>query len=148
METIKITNQYLDTMASSLVIQTIIKKSFTAKTSYWLARVFDKLQREAKIYLAERQKMIEKYAKRHQSDGEKKDKDGKIVKSWKKGDMISDGQSVSLTDIKEFTKEINELTEIEIEIGINKIAFDLEKEAACTIEEMAILLPLLDVKEI
>lgn len=138
METIKITNQYLDTMANNPVIQTVIKKSFTAKTSYWLARVFDKLQREVKIYLSERQKLIEKYAKRHNEDG----------KEWKKGDMITNGQTVSLINVKEFTKEINELTEIEIEIGINKIEFDLEKEPACTIEEMAILLPLLKTKEI
>ena len=143
---IKVTNAYLDTTANSPTVQTIIKKSFTAKTSYWLARVFDKLRREAKIYLSERQKLIEKYARRYEKDGEEK-KDGKVIKSWKKGDMISDGQSVSLADMAGFTKEINELTEIEIEIGINKIKFDLEKEPTCTIEEMAILLPLLDVKE-
>lgn len=136
-ETIKITNQYLDTMTNNPVVQTIIKKPFTAKTSYWLARVFDKLQRETKIYLNEKQKLIEKYAKRYDADG----------KNWKKGDMITDGQSISLTNIKDFTKEINELTEIEIEIGINKITFDIEKEPACTIEEMTILLLLLDVKE-
>ena len=51
--------------------------------------------------------------------------------------MVSDGQSISLTNIKEFTREINELTEIEIDIGINKIKFDLDKEPSCTIEGMA-----------
>lgn len=136
-ETIKITNGYLDTMANSQIIQGIGKKAFTAKTSYWLARIFDKLQRELKIYLAEKQKLIEKYARRYKEDG----------KTWKKGDMVSDGQSVSLTNTKDFTKEINELIEIEIEIGFNKVIFDLEKEPNCTIEEMSILLPLLEIKE-
>ena len=146
MKTIKITNAYLDTMINSPIIQTITKKPFSAKTSYWLARAFDKLQREAKIYLAERQKLIEKYAKKHEEDGEER-RDGKVINSWKKGDMVSDGQSVSLTNMKEFTREINELTEIEIDIGINKIKFDLEKEPACTIEEMALLLPLMEVDD-
>jgi len=143
---IKVTNAYLDSMANSPAFQVIVKKQFSAKTSYWLARVFDKLQREAKIYLAEKQKLIEKYAKRYEEDGEEK-KDGKVVKSWKKGDMIGDGRSVSLTDVDGFTKEINELTEIEIGIGIDKIEFDLDKESNCTVEEMGSLLPLIEVKE-
>jgi len=134
---IKITNGYLDKLANSPITQVIIKKPFTAKTSYWLARVFDKLQGETKIYFSERQKLIEKYAKRHDKDG----------KDFKKGDIVSDGQNVSLDNIIEFQKEITELTEIEIEIGINKIEFDLDKEPACTVEEMGILMPLVSVKE-
>jgi len=145
-EKIKITNGYLDTIANSPVVQAIVKKSFTAKTSYWLAKVFDKLQREARIYLAEKQKIIEKYAKRHDEDGAEK-KDGKVIKSWKKGDMVSDGQSVTLDNVVEFQKEITELTEIEIELGINKIEFDLDKEPVCTVEEMGLLMPLVSVKE-
>jgi len=136
-EKIKITNGYLDTMANSPVVQAIIKKPFTAKTSYWLARAFDKLQREAKIYLAEKQKIVEKCAKRHDKDGE----------GFKKGDMVSDGQSVTLDSVAEFQEEITELTEIEIEIGINKIEFDLDKEPVCTVEEMGLLMPLVSVKE-
>jgi len=60
--------------------------------------------------------------------------------------VISDGQSVFLTDVEGFTKELNELMEIELDIGINKIEFDLEKKLVCTIEEMVILLSLLDVE--
>ena len=143
---IKVTNAYLDSIANNSSFQVIVKKQFSAKTSYWLARVFNKLQREAKIYLAEKQKLVEKYAKRHEEDGEEK-KDGKAIKAWKKGDMIGDGKSVSLNDVEGFTKEINELTEIEIGIGLNRIDFDLDKEANCTVEEMGILLPLIEVKE-
>ena len=143
---IKVTNQYLDNMANNPTFQVIVKKQFSAKTSYWLARVFDSLQSKAKIYLAEKQKKVEKYAKRYEEDGEEK-KDDKVVRSWKKGDMIGDGKSVSLNDVEGFTKEINELTEIEIGIGIDKIEFDLDKEPACTVEEMGSLLPLIEVKE-
>ena len=134
---IKVKNEYLDTMANSTVIPAIIKKDFTTKTSYWLARVFDKFQSEAKIYLAEKQKIIDKYALRQEKDG----------KDFKKGDIISDGKNISIKDVAGFTKEANELAEIEIEIGLNKIEFDFDKEPSCTVEEMALLLPLITVKE-
>jgi len=143
---IKITNAYLDSIANNSSFQVIIKKQFSAKISYWLARVFDKLQREAKIYLAEKQKLVEKYAKRYEEDGEEK-KDGKVIKTWKKGDMIGDGRSVSLNDVDGFNKEINELVEIEISIGLDRIEFDLDKEPNCTVEEMGTLLPLIEVKQ-
>jgi len=45
---IKVTNAYLDSIANNSSFQVIVKKQFSAKTSYWLARVFNKLQREAK----------------------------------------------------------------------------------------------------
>jgi O-phosphoseryl-tRNA(Cys) synthetase len=130
-------------MVNNPILQVITQKQFTAKTSYWLARVFDKLQREAKIYLAEKQKLIEKYARRYEADGEQKDNTGKVIKSWKKGDIVGDEKSVSLSDAEGFTKEINELTEIELDIGINKIEFDFDKEPACTVEEMSLLLPII-----
>ena len=143
---IVITNRYLDRAIMRTpeghqltpLVKAIIKKSFTAKTSYWLARVFDKFPGKFKIYLSEQQKLIEKHAKRHEMDGD----------GFKKGDMITDGQSVSLDNIQEFQREITELTEIEIEVGINKIDFDLDKEPSCTVEEMSLLLPLIGVKEV
>ena len=74
---------------------------------------------------------------RHEEDGE----------SWKKGDIVSDGQSVSLKDAKMFTKKLNELVEIEIDLGLEKVKFDLDKEPKCTIEEMRLLMPLIEVGE-
>ena len=65
---------------------------------------------------------------------------------WKKGDIVSDGQNVSLDDVAGFQKDIAELTGIEIEIGINKIPFDLDKEPTCTVEEMSLLLPFIGVE--
>ena len=136
MESIKIINAYLDTLARNQdVLQTIVKKSFTAKTSYYLARILDKLQKETEIYLAEKQKIIEKHAKRHEDDGT----------TWKKGDMVINGESVSLSNINAFTKDFNELINIEIDIKIDKIEFDLEKEPACTVEEMSVLLPIISI---
>ena len=146
-EKIKVTNAYLDNMVNNPIFQVIIKKQFSAKTSYWLARTLDKLQQEAKIYLAEKQKLIEKYANRYEKDGEEKDKEGKVIKKWKKGDMVGDGRSVSLSDVEGFTKEINELIEIELDLNMKPILLDFDVEPSLTIEEMTLLLPLVEVKE-
>ena len=149
-EMIKVKNGYLDTIsteANDLIVKAIIKKDFTPKVSYWLAMVFDKIPSIAKVYASERQKKIEKYAKRYEADGEEKDKNGNVVNSWKKGDIVSDGQSVSLTDVKAFSEEINELVEIENKLDIERIPFDLNEEPKCTIEEIRLLIPLIDVGE-
>jgi len=135
MKKIKVTNGYLERIISN---SSIIKKSFTTKTSYWLARIFDRFRQEAKVYFSERQKLIEKYAKRHDKDGE----------GFKKGDMVMRGQDIILENVGEFQKEMASLSEIEIEIGFDKIPFDLDKEPPCTVEEMELLLPLIEVKEI
>jgi len=133
-EKIIITNGYIDTVINSSIISEITKKQFTAKTSYW---VFDKIGNDSKVYLSERKKLIEKYAMRYEADGE----------TWKKGDIVSNGDSISLGNIQEFNAEMAELTEIEIDLGINKIAFDLIREPACTIKEMSLLIPLIAVEE-
>ena len=138
---IKITNAYLDTIINGGVLQVIAKKPFTAKTSYWLVRVFNKLEKEGEIYFSERRKLIEKHAKRHDKDGEEGEK------KWKAGDMISDGQNVSLNDAELFMVDLRELTSIEINLGLDKIPFDLDKEPSCTVEEMGILMPLIEIKE-
>ena len=138
---IKITNGYLDTLGSNSNFQDLAQKPFTAKTSYWLARVFDRIQKEGAIFFAERQKLIEKHAKRYEADGEEGER------KWKKGDMISDGKSVTLNDVEAFSRDLKELTEIEIDLGLHKIKFDLDKEPVCTVEEMSLLMPLIEVKE-
>jgi len=138
---IKVTNGYLDGLGSNSLFQDLAKKPFTAKTSYWLARAFDRIQKEGAIYFAERQKLIEKHAKRYEKDG------GEGERKWKKGDMISDGKNVSLDDVVGFGKDIKELIEIEIDLGLKKIKFDLDKEPACTVEEMTVLVPLIEVEE-
>ena len=74
---IKITNGYLEMIGSNSLFQELAKKPFTAKTSYWLARVFSQLQKEGEIYFAEKQKLIEKHAKRYDAAGKKANGNGR-----------------------------------------------------------------------
>ena len=60
--------------------------------------------------------------------------------------MVSDGKSVSLKDAEGFVKDMKELTEIEVDLGLELILFDLDREPPLTIEEMTILLPLISEK--
>ena len=117
----KIKNRYFETLTE---IAPLLKKEFSAKTSFYLARLFDKIQTESKVYFSEKQKLVEKYAKRDD-----------------KGEIVSSGGSVSLDNPEEFTRKLEEILSIEIDIGLDTIIIDFDKEPKMTIEELMILLP-------
>ena len=56
---IKITNEYIDKLGASEVTKTLLKKEFTCKTSYWLARIFNEIEISSKIFISEKQIYIE-----------------------------------------------------------------------------------------
>lgn len=125
---IKIKNSYIESVDSKGVLQNIIRKGFTAKTSYWLATIFIKLEEASKIYFGEKKKLIDKHAMRDDKD-----------------EVISDGRGTTLRNPTAFNDELIELLEIEIDLGVKKVNFDLDMEPKCTIEEMGLLLPLIEV---
>lgn len=126
---IKITNSYIDRLEIDNVLKDVLKKEFSAKTSYWLANIFNEIQELSKIYLAERQKLIERYAKRNE-----------------KNEIITDGMNVSIKDVNEFSQKLKDLLDIEIDLKTKKIVFDLDIEPKCSVDEMFILLPLVEVE--
>jgi hypothetical protein len=117
----KIKNRYFETLAK---VQPLLQKEFSAKTSFHLARLFSKIETESKIYFAEKQKLVEKYAKRDT-----------------KGEIVSSGDSVTLENPGEFTQKLEEILSIEIDLGLDTIEIDFDNEPKLTIEEMMILLP-------
>jgi len=117
----KIKNRYFETLTG---VAPLLKKEFSAKTSFHLARLFDKIQTESKVYFSEKQKLVEKYAKRDD-----------------KGEIVSNGGLISFDKPKEFTKKLEEILSIEIDIGLDTIIIDFDKEPTMTIEELMILLP-------
>jgi len=107
--------------------QSIMSKEFTATTSFHLARIFSKLESESKIYFSEKQKLVNKHAQ--------KDDNGKAI--------INDG-NYTILNLDEFSKEFNELLEIEIELGLEKIKMNLDNEPNFTVDEMIILMPFIE----
>jgi hypothetical protein len=80
-------------------------------------------------------------------------KTAKAISEWSKGKIRADNNgNVSIENIPEFQKALNELMDIEVDLGINKIEVDLTKwETNPNIDlldgnEMDLLLPMLDVK--
>jgi len=157
-ETIKIKNRYFEERVlgpmrqdgSQLVsrnFQSLMDKKIFPheyKPNWWVGRAFDKIVQEMKAYIKARQDLIRQYAKKHEKDGKETDENGKIIKEWKKGDPMSfaDGTPV-WEDYDAFVKDLEELQEIEIDLGIWKIEFDPEKGPDSTPGEDQILIPLL-----
>ena len=123
---IKITNHYFETLATKNV-QELLSKQFTAKTSFFLARLFDKLEKESKYYFDQKQKLINQYAK--------KDDDGNPVQK--------DGM-VTLDNPEKFSSELEEVLKININFEWEKVKIDFDKEPALSIDEMMILLPFVE----
>ncbi len=145
-ETIKIDNAYFEKMSGE-VFQGLIKKNgFEAvKPRYWVSKALAKIESESKHYLKNKQDLVDKHAIKHQEDGERKDEKGKVIQKWKKGDpIVLPNGSVQFEDGNVFLKELKELQEIEIDIGIPRVQFDEPPDV--TIEEGMLLIPILEDK--
>jgi hypothetical protein len=123
----KVKNEFFETLTD---LKPIMEKDFTARTAYWLAKVIQKVETEANAYFTQKQKLIEKYAA--------KDENGKMVSL--------DGGRVKLEDSEKFQAEFKELLEIEVDFGIEKIPFDLDREPGMKIPEMNMIIPFIEVK--
>jgi len=138
----RVTNGQLEELLSR---GQIMDKPLTAKTAYWIARVIDKCKQEARVYLKRKDDLIEKYAARHESDGEEV-RGGKVIKKWKAGDLIREGDGIRLSDPRAYLEELAELQGIEIEVSIEKIFIDFEKEPNLTAGEILPFLPFIEEK--
>jgi len=114
------------------------------KPRYWLKRILEKIIAEAQNYQKVKQDLIQQHTKKYESDGKETDKENKVIKEWKKGDFISFPTGIpDFIDSAKFTAEFQELLDIEIDLGFEPIAFDLEKGPDAVGQEYFLLLPLL-----
>ena len=120
---IEIKNEYIEMIGNSAIVQGLVKKTFTAKTSFWLATIFGKIEEISKIYFAEKKKLIDRYAKL--------DKDGKIIE---------------IENMSNFNKDLKALMDIKSVLSVEKIKYNLDEEPACSIEEMGLLLSFIEVE--
>jgi len=99
-------NREMVTIGTSL--KSVLTKSLPIITSYTLTKNIDILNKELKAFDKERNKLIDKYGKR--------DDDNVIVKDKKGGVIIAEPES--------FTKDLNELLDIENTLEVYVINFD------------------------
>lgn len=144
---IKLKNSYFEIiMANQETFNGILNKPFPAKTGYWIGRAIDKIQSQSKTYFDAKQRLIKQYA---EIDGEgnlkanvnklsdkeigsmasilNKERLDEVVMLCKIG---ATNESVLWSDEKggfaAFIKELGELQEIEIDLGMDEIEVDFD----------------------
>ena len=139
-KTIKLPNSYFERV-NTPIFQALMQKDIfeEVKSRYWLCRALDKVMQESRHYFEEKQKLIRKYSKKYTEDG------GDEKRKWKKDDPVAlpSGEPV-WEDFDAFLKDLGELQQIEIDLGINVIQFD--KPPNVPINEMTRLLPFIEKK--
>jgi len=98
------------------ILGAISQKQLPVKVSYAIAKNISKIQAELKIYNAEREKLIEKYAEKGE-DGKVKSENGSI--------------KIQKEFIEKWNKDIKELMAIENEIEIHKFKLSELDGKAC-----------------
>jgi len=141
--------QYADIeVASGEDFQSARKKTFESKeVSIWLARLSHKLRTEGVHYFEEKQRLVQEHALKHESDGEER-RGNRVVRSWKKGDLVSDERGVKFRDVPAFLNALADLQQIEIEIAdMDRISSDLEASPPLTPAEIEALMRFVNIKE-
>lgn len=143
---IVVKNHYFETAnPGNATFQRLIKKQVfkNAVSRYWLSRALTKVGQLAKAYLDVRTEIARNHAQKHDKDGEQKDKEGNVTRSWKKGDPITfpDG-SVSIQDTEGFRNDIKALQEEEVDLGVPQVPFN--EVLDLPLEEEMIILPLME----
>lgn len=107
----KITNAFFEQNVNqdSPLIKLCQCNQLPAKTSYWLSRLLAALEPLNKTYASERRKLIEKWCDKE--DGKPKEENGQYKLS---------------EHMEEFSKEYQELLEIELDIDLDTIEIALD----------------------
>lgn len=157
-ETIKVKNSYFEgcfrigprgqpifsPAFQGLLNKNIFPEEF--KPRYWLGRALDRITQEINSYVKAKQSLVRIHTKKHEKAGERKNPDGSLTR-WKKGDpvLLENGEP-DWIDYEAYINETNQLMEIEVDLGICRIAFDPDKGPDAIGQEMLLLLPLLEEK--
>ena len=110
-EKIKVANSFFERSQEFALVKLCRSNQLPPKVSYWLSRILKEIIPLNKLYLEEKQKLIEKWAD--------KDEEGKII--------VQNERIFFKEHIGDFNSDITELTSIENELSINKIEISLDK---------------------
>ena len=145
-ENIKIPNSYFERV-NTPTFQSMMKKDIfkEVKARYWLGKALDRVEQESRRYFKEKQKLITQYAKKHTKAG-KEERNGQMIKRWNKGDPITlPSGEPDWENFDAFVKDLGELQEIEIDLGMKKVEFTDPPDLP--VGEIMLILPLIEEKE-
>lgn len=122
-----------DLVNSTETLQKLAQKDFKAKLAWSIARLLKSAEVEIQSFNEARMNLIKKYGE--------KDENGELVTD-ENGNCKIENESIN-----EFSNELNELINTEVEINANKISLDLLEDVDFTPSEIAILEPFVDIDE-
>ena len=114
------------------IVRQVMKRDKPFKVEYWITRVFDVIEREAKSFQKARMKVMEKHAKKGDDDVPLKDGAGQYIYETDE-------------DRENMKAEYFEFLETEIEIPMKPITIDLmdSNMPKFNTEEMKIIVPIM-----
>ena len=118
---------------STETLQKFSQQDFKAKLAWSIARLLKAAEAEIQSFNETRMNLIRKYGE--------KDENGELVTD-EKGNCKIVPESIT-----EFSNELNELIETEVEINANKININLLEDIDFTPSDMAILEPFVEMGE-
>ena len=162
--------------APNQAMESLKAKKLPVKAQYWIRRVLDKIERSFKILEDTRQELVKQHAKKDDqgnpliimADFKKITDKAKDIDGYKEayaGDFVSQktaeaiskacnisaegNGNISIENIQDFQKDINDLMATEVDLGIDKIKidFDVWEDSRYDVidgKEMDLLLPMLD----
>lgn len=144
MNSVKVQNRFFELFTPEIT-KLISNKDFRTRTSHWISRWIDKCESEARLYFRSKEKLLHKYARRYEADGQITDATGNVLRRWKKGDLVMEGGNILLNDPERYLDELASLQDDTVEIlGINPIPFDEAKEPRVSPGEMRLLNPIIE----
>jgi len=132
----QITNTMVRNHAINPAIESIKTKKLPVKDQYAIRRCLAKITDDFKVLEEARQALVSHYAE--------KDIGGKVIEA--------EGGGITIKNVMEFQKDIKELMDAEIDLGIEKIVVDFEvwgdpRYDVLTGDEMDLILPLIEEKK-
>lgn len=123
----------LDLVNSTETLQKLSQKDFKAKLAWSIARLLKAAEKEIQEFNDTRMNLIKKYGE--------KDENGELVTDDKGNCKIDNSV------LNEFSNELNDLMNTEVEINANKIDIELLENLEFTPSDMAILEPFVEMGE-
>ena len=102
-------------------LRELSNKQLKSKVAYKLARIAREVDKESQLFNDERNKLIEKYAERDEEGNFKPNENGQIYVDV-----------TNLEKVEQFSNEINELLETEIEVNAEKLSLNDLDETGMT----------------
>ena len=127
-----ITIKMQDLLNSTEILQKLSQKDFKAKLAWSIARLLKAAEKEIQEFNETRLNLIKKYGEHDEG-----------------GDLITDENGnckISPESVEQFTSELNELVNTEIEINANKIDIELLENTEFTPSDMSLLEPFINME--